>query len=212
MYLRIVTQVVQFLFSSKADFCINYMSLIELVDNSRTDKQTAHSYLPVYEELLQKKKLSAQSVLEIGIYYGGSIKLWKDYFTNAKVYAVEIFDLRHVWDVLQHDERIVLYTSTDAYDPQFVKTKLADQGLRFDMILDDGPHSLESMKACIQLYLPLLTDDGILIIEDIQSMDWLDELRNEVPSDLRKYIKTYDLRTVKNRHDDILFVIDKAQL
>ena len=212
MYLCIVTQVVQFLFSSKADFCINYMSLIELVDNSRTDKQTAHSYLPVYEELLQKKKLSAQSVLEIGIYYGGSIKLWKDYFTNAKVYAVEIFDLRHVWDVLQHDERIVLYTSTDAYDPQFVKTKLVDQGLRFDMILDDGPHSLESMKACIQLYLPLLTDDGILIIEDIQSIDWLDELRNEVPSDLRKYIKTYDLRTVKNRHDDILFVIDKAQL
>lgn len=210
MYLCIVTQVVQFLFSSKADFCINYMSLIELVDNSRTDKQTAHSYLPVYEELLQKKKLSAQSVLEIGIYYGGSIKLWKDYFTNAKVYAVEIFDLRHVWDVLQHDDRIVLYTSTDAYDPQFVKTKLVDQGLRFDMILDDGPHSLESMKACIQLYLPLLTDDGILIIEDIQSMDWLDELRNEVPSDLRKYIKTYDLRTVKNRHDDILFVIDKS--
>ena len=188
------------------------MSLIELVDDIRTDKNTAHSYLPIYEELLQKKKLSAKAVLEIGIYYGGSIKLWKDYFTNAKVYAVEIFDLRHVWDVLQNDERIVLYTSTDAYNPEFVKTKLADQWLRFDMILDDGPHSLESMKACIQLYLPLLTDDGILIIEDIQSMDWLDELRNEVPSDLRKYIKTYDLRTVKNRHDDILFVIDKAQL
>ena len=187
------------------------MSLIELVDNSRTDKQTAHSYLPVYEELFQKKKLSAQSILEIGIYYGGSIKLWKDYFTNAKIYAVEIFDLRHVWAELQHDDRIVLYTSTDAYDPQFVKIKLADQRLQFDMILDDGPHTLESMKACIQLYLPLLTDDGILIIGDIQSMDWLDELRNEVPSDLRKYIKTYDLRTVKNRHDDILFVIDKSQ-
>ena len=186
------------------------MSLIELVDNSRTDKQTAHSYLPVYEELLQKKKLSAKSVLEIGIYYGGSIKLWKDYFKNAKVYAVELFDLRHVWDVLKHDERIILYTSTDAYNPQFVKTKLADQGLRFDMILDDGPHTLESMKSCIQLYLPLLADDGILIIEDIQLMDWLDELRAEVPTDLRKYIKTYDLRTVKNRHDDILFVIDKS--
>ena len=188
------------------------MSLIELVDNSRTDKQTAHSYLPVYEELFQKKKLSAQSILEIGIYYGGSIKLWKDYFTNAKIYAVEIFDLRHVWAELQHDDRIVLYTSTDAYDPQFVKIKLADQRLQFDMILDDGPHTLESMKACIQLYLPLLTDDGILIIEDIQSMDWLDELRNEVPSDLRKYIKTYDLRTVKNRHDDILFVIKKSEI
>jgi len=186
------------------------MSLIELVDNVRTDKQTTHSYLSVYEELLQKKKHSAKSVLEIGIYNGGSIKLWKDYFINAKIYAVEIFDLHYVWDVLQNDDRIVLYTSTDAYDPQFVKTKLVDQGLRFDMVLDDGPHTLESMKACIQLYLPLLTDDGILIIEDIQSMDWLDELRNEVPSDLRKYIKPYDLRAVKNRYDDILFVIDKA--
>jgi hypothetical protein len=38
------------------------------------------------------------------------------------------------------------------------------------------------------------------------------ELVDNSRTDLRKYIKTYDLRTVKNRHDDILFVIDKTQL
>ena len=32
------------------------MSLREIVDNSRTDKNTTHSYLMLYQELLIKKK------------------------------------------------------------------------------------------------------------------------------------------------------------
>jgi len=32
------------------------MSLVNLVVNERTDKNTAHSYLPVYQELFNKKK------------------------------------------------------------------------------------------------------------------------------------------------------------
>lgn len=32
------------------------MSLISLVDNSRTDKNTVHSYLELYEKLLCSKK------------------------------------------------------------------------------------------------------------------------------------------------------------
>ena len=47
------------------------MSLIELVDNQRTDKNTLHSYLPLYEELLHDKKtqhnMSWKSVLEMAI-------------------------------------------------------------------------------------------------------------------------------------------------
>jgi hypothetical protein len=54
-----------------------------------------------------------------------------------------------------------------------------------------------------------MADDGILIIEDVQSMDWLDELKNAVPEDLKKYVSTYDLRYIKNRYDDIVFVINK---
>jgi hypothetical protein len=51
------------------------MSLEELVDNSRTDKNTRHSYLPLYQNLLIKKKQTAKNVLEVGICFGGSIKL-----------------------------------------------------------------------------------------------------------------------------------------
>ena len=58
-------------------------SLEEIVDNSKTDKNTLHSYLPLYQELLKGKKETAKNILEVGISQGGSIKLWHDYFTNA---------------------------------------------------------------------------------------------------------------------------------
>lgn len=55
-----------------------------------------------------------------------------------------------------------------------------------------------------------MTDDGILIIEDVQSWDWIDILKNEVPEHLKPFIKYYDLRSNKNRYDDIVFTIDKS--
>ena len=55
-----------------------------------------------------------------------------------------------------------------------------------------------------------MTDDGILIIEDVQSWDWIDILKSQVPEHLKMYIKTYDLRSNKNRYDDIVFTIDKS--
>jgi hypothetical protein len=77
-------------------------------------------------------------------------------------------------------------------------------------MLDDGPHTLESMKSFIKLYSQLMTDDGILIIEDVQEWDWIDILKNEVPEDLKQFIKVYDLRPNKGRYDDIVFSIDKS--
>ena len=50
----------------------------------------------------------------------------------------------------------------------------------------------------------------ILIIEDVQSWDWIDILKNEVPENLKQFIKVYDLRQNKNRYDDIVFIIDKS--
>jgi hypothetical protein len=197
-------------------------SLVELVDNSRTDKNTGHSYLPTYEEILSRLKYTAQNVLEIGIgpfkdvnYHpglpgnGGSIKLWADYFNNATVYAADIITYENVYDGIKDNDKIKIYASTNAYDPNFVKETFIDKGIKFDMVLDDGPHTLESMKQCIRLYLPLLTEHGVLIIEDVQSIDWFEELTAEVPAELLPHVKTYDLRSIKNRYDDLVFTVNK---
>jgi 3-methyladenine DNA glycosylase AlkD len=71
-------------------------------------------------------------------------------------------------------------------------------------MLDDGPHTLDSMNAFIKLYSQ--------IISDVQSWDWIDILKNEVPEHLKKYFKVYDLRENKGRYDDIVFTIDKLNI
>ena len=191
------------------------MSLVSLIDNTETDKNTVHSYLELYETLLSPKKNTAKNILEIGIgdfkeKNGGSIKLWKAYFPNAKIYALDILPKNRVLDEIINDERVVLFTSTNAYDEKFFNENILKKNLKFDLMLDDGPHTLESMKTFIRLYSKVMTDDGILIIEDVQSIDWIPILYREVPQHLKKFVKPYDLRKNKNRYDDIVFTIDKS--
>jgi hypothetical protein len=191
------------------------MSLKLLVDNSLTDKQRSHNYLDLYENLLNKKKYSAKNVLEVGIgdfneKNGGSIKLWRNYFTNATIYGLDILDKNRVLDELLDDDRIKLYTSVDAYDSDFFNNNILSQNIKFDFLLDDGPHTLDSILKFVKLYSQVISEDGILIIEDIQKMEYTDNLMKEVPEELKKFVKIYDIRHLSHCPDNIVFVIDKS--
>ena len=196
------------------------MSLFELVDNTRTDKNTIHSYLDLYQKLLSNKEKSAKHVLEIGIgdlhngpgTNGGSIKLWHDFFPNATVYALDIKKSDQVWDGIKDINRVILYYETDAYDEELFKTNFLDKNIKCDFMLDDGPHTLVSMEQFIKLYSQIMTDDGILIIEDVQSWDWIESLKAAVPDNLKQFINVYDLRPNKGQYDDIVFTIDKRNI
>jgi len=115
-------------------------------------------------------------------------------------------------DELLNNHRVVLYTSTDAYNNDFFTTHLLNKNIKFDVMIDDGPRTLESMIQFIKLYSQIMADDGILLIEDVQSWDWIDTHKNEVPEHLRQFIKVYDLRSKLNRYDDIVFTIDKSNI
>jgi cephalosporin hydroxylase len=156
-------------------------------------------------------KETAKNVLEVGIYHGGSIKLWSDFFVNATVYGLDIADNIKCTEIKSKDN-IILHTSVNAYDSSFFTTRFINQNIKFDFMLDDGPHTLESMIQFIKLYSQIMTDDGILIIEDIPSLDWIPILTNIVPEHLKPFIKSYDLRPNKGRYDDIVFTIDKSNI
>mgnify|MGYP000315327180 CR=1 FL=1 len=83
------------------------MNLVQLADNSRTDKNTVHSYLPLYQQLLISKKETAKNVLEVGICNGGSIKLWSDFFTNATVYGIDILHTHSIWGGIKNKQKRV---------------------------------------------------------------------------------------------------------
>jgi hypothetical protein len=190
------------------------LKLHHLIDNTRTDKNTCHSYLDIYQQIFENLNFKKMNILEIGIgpadtLNGGSVKLWNDYFINSKIFAIDIIDTKDVWNNIKNNDNIILYTSADGYDELFVKNEFTEKGIKFDIIIDDGPHTLESMINCIKLYTSLLTEKGILIIEDVQSIIWIEVMKKYVPSELLKYVKVYDLRHIKNRWDDIIFAIIK---
>ena len=188
--------------------------LTDCCDNGLTDKNTVHSYLEVYEALFRTKKYTAQRVLEIGIgptphQNGGSIRMWSMYFPNAQIHTCDIIPISHVHSCLLGHPQIYLHTPMDAYDPRVVSTVFSSKAIQFDIMIDDGPHTLDSMLAFIRLYLPLLKENGILVIEDVQNIAWIDQLREATPEPFRQYIEVYDRRAVKGRYDDIMFVINK---
>lgn len=124
------------------------------------------------------------------------------------IYGVDILPKSRVLDELIDDKSIQLYCETNAYDYNFIK-KL---DVKFDFLLDDGPHTLQSQINFITLYSPLLNDNGILIVEDVQKIEWLEHLKQNTPKQLKPFIKTYNLIKNKNRYYDIVFTIDKINI
>ena len=181
--------------------------------NGYTDKGTTHSYINLYDRLLFKIKDTATNVLEIGIgnwnteVNGASILLWLMYFKQANIYGIDIIKNQYIINDIKNKDRVKLFTETNAYDPTFVKEQL--ENIKFDMIMDDGAHTLDSQIKFIELYSSLLSDSGILIIEDVQNILYFNDLTDATPDHLKKYIKTYDLRHKKGRLDDLVFTIDK---
>jgi hypothetical protein len=94
----------------------------------------------------------------------------------------------------------------DAYSQESINY-FSNKNILFNLIIDDGPHTLETMIYSIKNYIQLLDIDGILIVEDIQDIKWCDTFKTFVPNGYTYEI--IDLRHIKNRWDDILFVIKK---
>lgn len=162
----------------------------------RTDKFwdsiAGHSYGEFYTKELEKYRNKPISILEIGIKEGDSLRLWRDYFTNAKsIVGIDNHILLEVGDI----EGVEL-VEADAYSEV-----AANQVGFFDIIIEDGLHSLESQLAAVKFYLPKLNPDGLFVIEDVQQPQ---ELFEVIPNDYRKEI--IDLRERNGRHDDVLVV------
>jgi hypothetical protein len=190
--------------------------LKDLINNALTDKNTCHSYINTYERLFYPKKNLKNNILEIGIgdpkqnkENGGSIKLWHDYFPLSTIYGLDIHHISNINDIIKNTNRIELFTSTDAYNTTFIENTFVKNNIKFDILIDDGPHTLESMIFFVKYYLPLLSDNGILVIEDIPDMNWTNILRENTPENLKQFIEVVDLRYMKNRWDDIMFIIQK---
>ncbi|MGQ0732803.1 MAG: hypothetical protein ACT4QD_04005 [Acidobacteriota bacterium] len=154
--------------------------LAQLFNRHGSDKDLG-GYTPVYHALLSSRQLEPLHILEIGIGTmvpdahssmasyalegyrpGGSLRAWRDYFPNASIHGIDVQP-----DTQFHEPRITthLCDSTDARQVEALFERL--NGLRFDIIIDDGSHVDSNQLATLRLFYQRLTEGGLYFIEDL---------------------------------------------
>jgi hypothetical protein len=120
----------------------------------------------VFELGLGTNNLNFPSNMGVDGKPGASLRGWKQFFPNAKIFGADIDG-----GILFEEERIKTYqcdqNSTDSVTKLWTTPELAVEG--FDIIIEDGLHIFESNVHFFENSCHKLKKGGIFIIEDIQS-------------------------------------------
>ena len=145
--------------------------------------------------------------MEIGFRHGASLALWDKYFAKAKILGVDNFSDLAVGSEMPivkewvGSEKITTKIG-DAYSAEFA----GEIENKFDIIIDDGPHWIDTQQKALELYLPKLKPRGIFIIEDILIGGLaIFPLLKKVP--LGFSVSFFDYRWDKPIGDNCLFVV-----
>jgi hypothetical protein len=137
-----------------------------------TDKWGTHFYTPVYHELLSRWRDQPVRLLEIGVggddlqtLGGASLATWAEYFPRGQITGIDIAEKR-----LPLDARIKLFKGSQ--DDRGFLNSVCDARGPFDIIIDDGSHIPKHVVASFQVLFPLLAENGLYIIEDVQTAFW----------------------------------------
>jgi len=205
------------------------MSLNELSIKYKMDKNIAsgcHNYIPGYTELFEKKRNNVKKMLEIGIgsvengqmggvinygyKTGNSLKCWNEYFPNATIYGIDIYEHNDL-----NTENIIIFKADQSNETDLtnILEKINDS---LDIIIDDGSHLGEHQVFSFLFLNKWLSKDGIYVIEDIQP-DNIDKFLDLsiFPKDSINYIKDtfiiqyFDTRKDFGRADDFMMAFTK---
>jgi cephalosporin hydroxylase len=172
-----------------------------------TDKQTFHSYGPVYEALMEPLASKQSVILEVGVQLGGSLLLWHDLCPSSHVIGVDCQNLVHPSIFERMEGSRYSFVQNDAYTADAIHAVQAVAPDGLDFAIDDGPHSLESQCAFLQMYTTLLKPGGIAVVEDIQAESWFEVLIGHVPEGMT--YEMVDRRQIKGRYDDLMLIVQK---
>jgi hypothetical protein len=166
---------------------------------NKTDKELRHKYCSLfYDEYLLPYKDKEITLLEIGVCHGGSLILWNDYFEKGTIIGTDIYDMTKRSTAPY--PRITAYFE-DAYRAEFIN-KLP----MLDIVIDDGPHTLESQLSCINMYGSKIKPGGMLIIEDIIDINNANKLVEKANS-LGYKNQLFDSSELTDNHDNIILAI-----
>jgi cephalosporin hydroxylase len=107
----------------------------------KNDKRLIHKwihYFDVYDRHFSKYRNNEDLViLEIGVFHGGSLQMWKDYFgEQVQVYGIDINPRCKELE----EENIKIFTGSQS-DRNFLR-EVKEQIPKVDILIDDGGHTM----------------------------------------------------------------------
>ena len=134
-----------------------------------TDKARHAHYLRQYEEYFCALHDKEVKLLELGVYKGGSLLLWRDYFPRAIVVGL---DLNSV-ELADPSGRIRIYQGQQQDTALLDRIALENAPDGFDIIIDDCSHVGELTRISFwHLFDNHLKPGGIYVIEDWSTGYW----------------------------------------
>lgn len=119
-------------------------------------------YFEIYHRHLQRFIGQPVNVLEIGVYSGGSLEMWRSYFGDkSHIYGVDIEEVCR-----KHESKHVSIFIGDQGDRRFWKT-FKETAPGIDILIDDGGHTPEQQRITLEEMLPRLNPGGVYVCEDV---------------------------------------------
>ena len=112
-------------------------------------------------------------ILEIGVKEGGSLVLWKELFPKAAIMGVDISikQMSNAYLVYASEhEWLMTVISADVSKPSQAHSIVYRLSPVFDLIIDDGPHTLPEIPDTFSWAWPMLRSGGIYAIEDYKAL------------------------------------------
>lgn len=165
-------------------------------------------FISIYNKKLERYLTTniAKNILLIGSISQKKLDFFMNYFNDAIIY---VYNEDHV-EYKNINENII---QNDDYPYKIDEiTKLKDNNKYFDIIITQGQVSIDNFIFVAKNYIDLLEKDGIIIFENIQTIDSIGKIIDSIPLNIKNKIEVYDLRRVNGKYDNICITLDKNNL
>jgi hypothetical protein len=124
-------------------------------------------YFEIYDRHLSKYRGKEVVLVEFGIFHGGSLQMWKEYFgPRAKIYGIDINP-----ECKKLEEEQVEVIIGDQEDRNFLQS-LSHIIPRIDILIDDGGHTMNQQITTFEELYYCIDSNGVYICEDLHTSYW----------------------------------------
>jgi len=122
------------------------------------------NYFQIYDKLFDIYRNKKIIFVEIGIFSGGSLFMWRNFFgKNARIIGIDLNPESKKFEKYGFEIYIGDQSKESFWDNFFKKVG------KVDVILDDGGHTNYQQIVTTNKCIPMIKDNGKLVIEDVHT-------------------------------------------